>query len=947
MRLLRLLVLIVASVSFSAAVDAQQKNEYSSRLDSIMELNRKAVHTKLSGKQGFDSATAVLNQHLATFAEPIDRQEILMWIAFYKRRIGQYDSSAYYIQLLKQELDRIPDVPDSLLFRYYIYLVTTETRRDNLSDALRLLPKAIELASTDLEKSRVYNNSGLVYMELDDYEQAAVYYKKDYDLMVNGNQRRAAHAAFHLGKNVNRLFGLDSAWYWFDRTMMHRPIPMIAFQIKLHQVRRLVNRGQPAAGLDTLLQLEGTNDIINRGSRIFYWELMANILGDNQSLIVKAQTKYPGLNHLIAYDSCVSILSTLNIGGGEVNRMERYARTFAEHGDLGRAYKASVLANEIASGQFEEKVENNLIEQNQLERLLSEQAILRKEVQLDRQRTTLIFALLISAVLALFLVYFYLNRQKLQVLNKQLSFQNADILSQQQQIEEQSIQLKKLDEMKSRFFINISHELRTPLTLIMGSTEHTMKGKHGKINDRIQNTLQTAFRNSQRLLRMVNDILDLSKLEHGKLTMKVQPVDISSLALRCVDIFRSKASSVDVRFEAQIERDLPSLPADEHKIESVFMNLLGNALRFSPQGETIAVTLTQENGHVKFTVSDKGIGIPAEDLPYVFDRFFQVEGKQSSEGSGVGLTLAKEIVDLHEGKIEVQSQPGEGTTFSVMLPYRAIEYTDEEESIFATPDLPVPMNEGENDTSVVRIPGQFTLLVVEDHPEMRDYIEALLRPHFTLELAANGQLALEVLNQRKVDLILTDYMMPVMDGVAFVKAIKRDNRWKKIPTIFLTARAEDQDKLQVLGHGVDDYLVKPFLEDELLLRINNLLKLQNERAEFAQEDLGAQKAQDEFLKSIYSYVQNKLGSGNLTISEMSDHLSISERTLYRKIKGQTGFTPEQYIKEIRLLEARKLLERREKVSISDVAFAVGFESVSHFSSSYKKRFGHPPSNYLS
>ena len=481
----------------------------------------------------------------------------------------------------------------------------------------------------------------------------------------------------------------------------------------------------------------------------------------------------------------------------------------------------------------------------------------------------------------------------------------------------------------------------------MGSTEHTMKGKHGKINDRIQNTLQTAFRNSQRLLRMVNDILDLSKLEHGKLTMKVQPVEISSLALRCVDIYRSKASSVGVRFEEQIERDLPQLPADEHHIESVFMNLLGNALRFSPQGETIIVTLTQENGHVKFTVSDKGIGIPAEDLPYVFDRFFQVEGKQSSEGSGVGLTLAKEIVDLHEGKVEVQSQSGEGATFSVTLPYRTVEYTDKEELFSAAPDLPVPINEGENDTSVVRIPGQFTLLVVEDHPEMRDYIEALLRPHFTLELAANGRLALEVLNQRKVDLILTDYMMPVMDGVEFVKAIKRDDRWKKIPTIFLTARAEDQDKLQVLGHGVDDYLVKPFLEDELLLRINNLLKLQNERAEFAKEDLGAQKAQDEFLKSIYAYVQNKLGSGNLTISELSDHLSISERTLYRKIKAQTGFTPEQYVKEIRLLEARKLLERREKVAVADVAFAVGFESVSHFSSSFKRRFGHPPSNYLS
>ena len=850
MRLLRLLVLIVLSVSFSGTVDAQQKNEYSSRLDSIMELNRKADHNKFAGKQAFDSATAALNQHLATFSEPIDRQEILIWIAFYKRRIGQYDSAAYYAQLVKQELDQIIDVSDSLLFRYYINLVTIETLRDNLSAALRVLPKAIELAATDLEKSRVYNNSGMIYMELDDFEQAAVYYKKDYDLVVNGNQRRAAHAAFHVGKNVNVLFGSDSAWYWFDRTMMHQPIPRVAFQIKLYQVRRLINQRQPAAGLDTLLRLEGANNIVNAEVRLFYWELMAKILSTDQSLIDKAQTKYPGLNHLIAFDSCVSIVSEKNIGDGEVDRMERYARAFAKHGDLGRAYKTSVLVNKITSGQFEEKVKNNLIEQNQLERMLAEQAIFSKEVELEQQRTTLIFTLLIGVVLALFLVYFYLNRRKLQTLNEQLSFQNTDILSQQQQIEEQSIQLKKLDEMKSRFFINISHELRTPLTLIMGSTEHTMKGKHGKINDRIQNTLQTAFRNSQRLLRMVNDILDLSKLEHGKLTMKVQPVEISSLALRCVDIYRSKASSVGVRFEEQIERDLPQLPADEHHIESVFMNLLGNALRFSPQGETIIVTLTQENGHVKFTVSDKGIGIPAEDLPYVFDRFFQVEGKQSSEGSGVGLTLAKEIVDLHEGKVEVQSQSGEGATFSVTLPYRTVEYTDKEELFSAAPDLPVPINEGENDTSVVRIPGQFTLLVVEDHPEMRDYIEALLRPHFTLELAANGRLALEVLNQRKVDLILTDYMMPVMDGVEFVKAIKRDDRWKKIPTIFLTARAEDQDKLQVLGHGVDDYLVKPFLEDELLLRINNLLKLQNERAEFAKEDLGAQKAQDEFLKSI-------------------------------------------------------------------------------------------------
>lgn len=950
MRHIKILVFILGCIFFPQLATAQQRIDFNNNLDSLLSIVREARLNKLSGEQVLDSTVAALQLQLGQFSEPEDRVEILFRMLNYKRMTGQNEAANYFNEQIKMNLDQMTDSSSNLYFRYYINQVIIETNLDRVSEALRILPTTIALATTDLEKSKIYNNSGRIYMELQDFQQAATYYKKDYDLVADKFPVRASHAAFHVGKNVDILFGSDSAWYWYDQTLKHQPKPIVTFQIKLYQADRLVEKGDFGAGLDSLLRLEGLQNVPLADVHLHYWEIMAESLTADRSLQSKVQEKYPGMNHLIAYDSCVSVLSSINIGDCEVGKMEGFAMAYAQLGDHVRAYETAVLAGQITSGQFEAKVENNLIEQNQLERLLSKQAIATREIKINQQRSTLYLSLLVGIVLILFVIYFYFNQRKLQLLNQKLSLQNEDIMDQRHRIEEQSNQLMKLDEMKSRFFINISHELRTPLTLIMGTTDHALKGGHGKVNDPLKNALQTAIRNCRRLVRMVNDILDLSKLEHGQLSMKVQPVDISSLTLRCLDIFKSKASAMNIRFDGQVERDLPLLPADEHKIESVILNLLGNAIRFTPEEGSIVVSLKQDSNSIKLMVTNHGIGIPKEDLPYVFDRFFQAGGKQQSEGSGVGLTLTKEIIDLHEGEIIAESEAEAGTTFTVTLPYRDLTFTNEE----AQTDEGIPLSqaefqvqEGIDDLPVIRVPGNFTLLVVEDNAEMRTYIEDLLRPHFTLEFAENGQAGLDVLKQRKVDLILTDYMMPIMDGFEFIKAVKDHEKWKNLPTIFLTARAEDDDKLQVLKHGVDDYVVKPFLADELLIRINNLLALQNERASFAQDDLGAQLAQDEFLKMIYAYAKRELASGNLDIPRLAEHLSVSERTLYRKVKAQTGFTPEQYIKEIKLLEARKLLERREKISISEVAFAVGFENVSHFSSSYKRRFGRPPSSYLS
>lgn len=525
-------------------------------------------------------------------------------------------------------------------------------------------------------------------------------------------------------------------------------------------------------------------------------------------------------------------------------------------------------------------------------------------------------------------------------------------------ISDQHQQLLHADELKSRFFVNISHELRTPLTLTMGTVDQTLKGKFGQLNHEQYANLKVSYRNSERLLKMVNNILDISKLEGGKVQLYAQELDLSDLVNKVVAFFQSKMDDKKITLTKDLQSK-SSLYIDKDKIETVLINLIANAFKFTPEGGSIIIKTKDLENVVELIVSDSGVGIPESDLPFVFDRFYQSEHLKSGEGTGVGLALSKELIDLHQGAIKVGSKLQEGTTFTITLktgkdhlqPNQIIESEPFYKPITEKmPELSTPQTSQE--ISASQPEGRQHVLVVEDNYEMSRFIQQILDDQYQLTFAQDGQQAIGLLEEgQSFDLILTDYMMPIMNGYEMAMEIKKKNEWALIPMVFLTARAQEQDKIDLLNIGVDDYLYKPFNEHELKARINNLLKAKTQHAEYWIEktidprDIEWKEFPSKLKLDIDTYIQEHI-TEDISGKDLAEITGQSERSLYRKVKANTGLTLNQYIKEYKLRKARALLENKQVMTVSEAANAVGFNYLHNFTNNFKERFGKLPSEYL-
>ena len=568
-------------------------------------------------------------------------------------------------------------------------------------------------------------------------------------------------------------------------------------------------------------------------------------------------------------------------------------------------------------------------------------------------------------------------------------------------IQQQTEQLKSLDAAKSRVFANISHELRTPLTLMLGPIKSLKKGNHPP--QKQEQLLNLALQSGQQLQQLVNEILDLRKLEMGKMALNPKPTGICSFFNRYISQFESLAASnsIDFSFKSTIKNEVTAL-LDREKCRQVLHNLLSNAFKFTPAGGQVKVTLEMEksentgNGkppagtgneftnlpiyQFQLTVSDTGDGIHQDDLPHVFDRFYQTARPDATAqgGTGIGLALCHEYVQLFGGKMEVESRLGVGSTFRATFPLTLTESPAEAgaeplESVPVFPSLVKLKN-----TASVKPAGDArpTILVVEDNPELQDYIRFILAEKYHVITAENGQVALELINgELKMEdgefrraslssilhspfLILSDLMMPVMDGYQLLEKLKGDDATRHIPVIMLTARAEARDKLKALRIGVDDYLTKPFDEEELLVRIENLLTNQAVREDMKQEEKSREKAQleevpglskeeEEWLEHFEAYVQDNLASDTLSVSFLAQEFAMSESTLLRQLKRLTGLSPKKYLQEVRLARALQMLEDHTNSSISNIATEIGYANIQSFSKSFKQRFGKSPSEMIS
>ena len=543
--------------------------------------------------------------------------------------------------------------------------------------------------------------------------------------------------------------------------------------------------------------------------------------------------------------------------------------------------------------------------------------------------------------------------------------------------EAQARRLQDLDRVKSRFFANVSHEFRTPLTLILGPTESALQGAHGPLPTPLHKQLQRTRHHARRLLRLVGQLLDLARLESGKLTLHAQRADLVAFLRRIVRAFTPLAERE--RLTLSFRSDVRALPLafDAEKLEQVVANLISNALKFTPEGGKVWVTLTtppgngkaasEETSAVEVVVKDTGPGIAEQDLERIFDRFEQVDGSatRAHEGTGIGLSLARELVELHGGRLLVRSERGFGSAFIVRLPLTAdeedlapesavlgdgvAETSAEALTLDATSASVEGTSEAPADVSPADAP---VVLVVEDNADVRAFLREELEARYRIVEAADGEAGLAAARQHTPDLVLSDVMMPKLDGYALCQKLKADERLRHVPVVLLTAKAAEEDALQGLGCGADDYLPKPFNAEALRARVANLIATRRRlRAQFSREVVvqpsGVVVPSDEeaFLERVLAVIEAQMEESGFGVEALAEEVGVSARQLRRRVRAVTGESPGALVRRMRLERAGQLLEARVG-TVAEVGYRVGFESASHFSKAFREHFGHAPTNHV-
>ena len=525
----------------------------------------------------------------------------------------------------------------------------------------------------------------------------------------------------------------------------------------------------------------------------------------------------------------------------------------------------------------------------------------------------------------------------------------------------ESEKFRELDKLKSQFFANISHEFRTPLTLILGTAKQVLKDATSEF---IKSKSKLQIKHGRRLLNLVNELLELSKIDAGKMVIKIHYKDILQQVRDMYNQFESYAVSKQIKMVMISDLAEALLYYDSEKIDKVLYNLISNALKFTPSNGKISISVTQ-NDNLEIKISDTGPGIAKEHLPYIFDRFYQAGDNNISDqqGSGIGLALANELIRLHHGKIIVESTVGKGSIFTIQLQL-GLDHFTKEELVPATKidqaenikqKIALEENSNVKTTSQVKLKKKSApiILIIEDNNDLRNYIHEELVENYQLIEAENGQVGFELATKHIPDLIISDVMMPVMNGFRLCENLKTDERTSHIPIVLLTARSDAESKMNGLSLGADDYLTKPFESDELKIRIHNLIEQRRKlRQKFSREittpisEISVMPTDEQFFKRFTDIILSNLDNAEITVDWLCEQLGLSRSQLHRKIKALTDLSTSEFIRSIRLKEAIKFQEKRSG-TISEIAYKTGFGNPDYFRRCFKKQFGVPPSEYLS
>lgn len=938
-----------------------------SQLDSAVKMIKEAV--SIYNNQQNDTAVFVLYLNFARVLRQKGKSELGLQYCYKARAIESGKIKTHHFQyLLNVELAEIHynfkgNYDSALYYDKEAFTVADDTLKQGLMlnrmglcyNSLGMPVKALESyisAIPLLEKkakpsivASLYNNMGILYEDDGNNTKAEQYYKKAADLYkVSGYKQGEFNLLNNLGilydhqhRYEESLAALSEA----AKILPSLPAELEAAILDLNVGNTLTHMNK--AG-EAILRFEKAMKVFvkiedNYGITLCHRQLGEAMLkvtrykdAENEELIALELAKKYGYTSL--YVDAIHDLADIYGASRQFEKAYRFKSRYHRMNDSisnrDRASKLGLLDKEYEIAQRE----------GEKQRLERENELHTAQARVDKvTRIGLVAGLGIFGI-ASFLAYIAYQRTKSK--NQLLAKQKEEIESANSVIVKQSEELQEAARTKSRFFANVSHELRTPVTLITGMLELMDKETPQSIPK-----MSIALNNSRRLQTLVDEVLDLSRLEVEKVELKKSPKEIAPLLHRIVFSFDSLFESEKIKIEYDdTQLNGTWIGIDEDKFEKIINNLLYNAIKFNHEGGSIKVTgkLDDLQERVIIQVTDSGIGIPAKDIPHIFDRFYQSNFKKekNSGGIGIGLSLVKEYTELHKGRVEVISKEGEGSTFELQFPI--IKALHEEELItdkIEEEEFQVTFSDFETTPNI---------LVVEDSKEMQFYLKEIFEDKINLITTDNGKEALQWLSLNKPDLIISDVMMPEMDGYELMRQLKGSETLRNIPVVLLTARGSEEDLLTGLTLGVDDYIIKPFHVKELKIRIHNLLMNQQIRRDWQMKPVEKEEESTvdnfEFMEAVEKYVREHLKDPSLGIADLADHLAVSERQLYRKCGLLTGMTPAHLIKEIRLTIAYKMLSNREVNKVYDLAMRVGFDNSAYFSRQFFARFGRKPVDML-
>lgn len=785
-----------------------------------------------------------------------------------------------------------------------VHLVTTE-----LDDALDYFQKSREINEKLEDQFGVmvsYINTGAAYQKQRQLEKAKEYYRQ---ALVTANENDFAREEAILTGNIGSSFmiqgELDSAQVYLEKAL------------KLKE--KLGNTGS------TIHTLNDLSDLMYRMDRpedgVAYAERALRLSRQTRN---GNQLKYSHLN--------------LSRNSSKLGQFESAYENLLEYVNVNDSLFGIEKAEQFKELEVKYETEKKDQAIASLER--------EREIASFRTRVYLLIGFLVLVIAA---VLFNWQRQKAR--------KNRELLEKE----------KEVDRLKADFFANISHEFRTPLTLILSPIETMLEQEP---NPRQKNQLGIMKKSATRLLHLINQILDLSKLEVGQLKLQAQKVDLVPVAKGVAMSFESLAEvrKIEIEFESNCE-ELPVF-CDVAKIETVLINLVSNAIKFTDENGRVKVSVNKLDesggnageGVFEIKVSDSGKGISKEKIPHVFDRFYQgdEQGNRANKGSGIGLSLTRELVELHSGTIQVQSEAGSGTTFTVKIPmgkshiakdqligeevnYRQLPQLDIDNKSSAEFDIEKE-DDSRGDKPIV--------LLIEDNDDVRNYVRSIMEKDYLILEAADGVEGLEKARNHIPDLIISDVMMPEMDGYELCRRLKKDEKTSHVPVILLTAKTSVDSRITGLETEADMYLSKPFVPKELMVCVNNLIhsrkKLReryNREVRLKPSEISFNSVDEQFLQRLLKVVEEHFTDPDFSVEQLGREVGMSRSQIHRKLHALTNESSSRFIRSFRLQRAMEMLQQKAG-TVSEISYQVGFNSPSYFNKCFLEHFGKTPSSVL-